>query len=101
MAARAVRVFAHEAGNVFMSDLAELVAAESRDLGRTVEARTAGIPFADDALNVIVAPHEYFQMEPEISTDRRSELVRSCALLTTEQPGTPWFELSTSIATAC
>jgi hypothetical protein len=98
---RPLRIFAHRAGNIFMQDLAELVAAEARDLGRSVEIRTAGAPVPDGALGIVIAPHEYFHLEPEVSPDRWPEFARSCAFLTTERPGTPWFELSASISRAC
>jgi hypothetical protein len=84
-----------------MLDLAELLAAEARDLGRMVEVRRTGIPALDDALNIIVAPHEYFHFEADVPPDRRSEILRSCAVLTTEQPGTQWFELAASAALGC
>jgi hypothetical protein len=91
-----VNVFVAARGNRFMTDLAAMVREAA---GRTRPARlvTDELPRVDGSINLVVAPHEFF----ELTGAGRHELQAAAAAsvcIGTEQPGTPWFRLT---ADAC
>jgi hypothetical protein len=95
-AAAPVRVFVAERGNRFMTDIAAMVC-EAAGSSRPAQLVTGELPAADGAINLVVAPHEFFEL-----TDAAPSALRAAAAASicigTEQPGTPWFRLS---ADAC
>jgi Glycosyl transferase family 2/Glycosyl transferases group 1 len=93
----AVNVFVAERGNRFMSEIAEWIAEAARLSGRSVAIVNDRLPTADGSINLVVAPHEFF----ELFEARPHDLQRAAAAsvcLNTEQPGTSWFLLA---AEAC
>jgi hypothetical protein len=91
-------------GNVFMAELADLVAHGLADLGRTVERAGPELPQAQPGVvDLVVAPHEYFTLAARAGADadRLAEAAASVVALCTEQPGTPWFDDQVAWCTAC
>ena len=90
---RPVRVFVAESGNAFMADIAGWIVEAARLAGRTAELSTNGLPRRDRSLNLVVAPHEFFVLNP--CTDVELEAAAQCSIpICTEQPGTPWYRLA-------
>ena len=88
-----VKVFVAARGNQFMSDIAGWIAEVAAMTGRRVEVVTDRLPTADGSINLVVAPHEFF----ELHTAHRKDLQRAAAAsvcINTEQPGTSWFGLA-------
>lgn len=87
-------------GNVFMREIAQLVVAALTDLGRDAELRADAVPVAQPGqIDLVVAPHEYFTLA-DLSHGERRAAARRSICIGTEQPGTPWFELSAAWAAA-
>ena len=89
----AVKVFAAKRGNQFMSDIAGWLAEAAALTGREVEIVNDRLPAADGSINLVVAPHEFFELYPA----SRKALQRAAAAsicVNTEQPGTSWFRLA-------
>ncbi len=81
-------------GNLFMRDLAQLYAAALGDLGFDAQVKVDGIPTGEaGVVELIVAPHEYFVVGPQLTDRERRAVARRCAMLTTEQPGSHWWEV--------
>jgi hypothetical protein len=88
-----VNVFVAATGNEFMRELAGWLVEAAALTGRAAHLVDDRLPEADGRLNLVVAPHEFFSLYPA----GRRELVRAAAAsvcVGTEQPGTPWFEMS-------
>jgi hypothetical protein len=86
------RVFAHHRGNVYMREIATWIVDGLRALDVEAELENLGLPGQrHDALDIVVAPHEYFHFESAGAALLRSTLAR-CALVNTEQPGSQWFD---------
>ena len=88
-----VKVFVAARGNQFMSDIAGWIAEVAAMTGRRVEMVTDRLPTADGSINLVVAPHEFF----ELYAAHRKDLQRAAAAsvcVNTEQPGTSWFRLA-------
>ena len=89
----AVKVFAAQRGNQFMNDIAGWIAEAAALTGREVEIVNDHLPAADGSINLVVAPHEFF----ELYQASRKALQRAAAAsicINTEQPGTSWFRLA-------
>jgi hypothetical protein len=89
----AVNVFAAKRGNQFMNDIASWIAEAAALTGREVEVVNDHLPAADGSINLVVAPHEFFELYPA----SRKALQRAAAAsicVNTEQPGTSWFRLA-------
>jgi glycosyl transferase family 2/glycosyl transferase family 1 len=92
-----VNVFVARRGNQFMGEIAGWIAEAAASTGRPVEVIDDRLPTADGSINLVVAPHEFF----ELYAAPRRELQRAAAAsvcVNTEQPGTSWFRLA---ADAC
>ena len=75
-------------GNLFLKDLAELMASVLVDLGVSATVVTDGIPTGEAGIaDVIVGPHEYFVIDSDLPLDRRQEIAAASVMLTTEPPG--------------
>jgi len=88
-----VRVFVAARGNGFMHDIAEWFVDAAGASGRASELVHDDLPSADGSINLVVAPHEFF----ELHTAPKIDLQRAAAAsicVGTEQPGTPWFRLT-------
>ena len=89
----AVKVFVAKRGNQFMGDIAGWIAEAAASTGRAVEVIDDRLPIADGSINLVVAPHEFF----ELYAAPRRDLQRAAAAsvcVNTEQPGTSWFRLA-------
>ena len=90
---RRFAVYAASAGNYFFGEIRDLVAAGLEELGFEVQRRDERGGFACDAdWHLVVAPHEFFHLGagPALVERTPPQLV----LVTTEQPGSPWFALA-------
>lgn len=76
-----------------MREIAQWLVDALGDLDRRAELRTAGVPEASaDVVNLVVAPHEYFELGGFDEQQRRTGPAASIPVCT-EQPGTPWFDV--------
>jgi len=87
------------AGNHFITELLETVASEARALGASVTSVADHFPEPEPGTAYVYVPHEYAALAPEEGLPTAVQRARSIALCT-EQPGTPWFELSAAHAAA-
>jgi GT2 family glycosyltransferase len=86
-------VHAAEQGNAFMLEIAQWLVAALGDAGHGAALRTAGVPQAGGGVvNLVVAPHEYFELALTDPVQRAAGAAASIPVCT-EQPGTPWFEI--------
>lgn len=92
-------VYVSSSGNIFMTEIAALIAVSLSDLGYECVFPAPGLPEAGlGRVNVVVAPHEFFPLQAGIT---EAELLAAAAQSVTvgvEQPGTDWFELGTHYA---
>ncbi len=91
-----VRVFVAPDGNRFMRDIAAMVveAAGTEYPAQLIDDR---LPEPDGAINLVVAPHEFFELCPGPTRDLQRAAAASVCI-GTEQPGTPWFRLTADVA---
>ena len=86
-------VHAAEQGSAVMLELARWLVAALADAGRVAAVRTGGVPRAGaGVVNLVVAPHEYFELALSDPADRAAGAAVSIPVCT-EQPGTPGFEV--------
>ncbi len=92
-----VNVFVAARGNAFMTEIAQWIVEAARLSGRDARMVDGRLPHADGSLNLVVAPHEFF----ELFVASTAELQRAAAAsvcIGTEQPGTTWFDLTLDAA---
>jgi glycosyltransferase involved in cell wall biosynthesis len=94
---RRVNLFATSKSNLFIIEIAELAAAGFREIGCEAQLFLDEVPQEtppEDTLQIIVTPHEYYNLFLSEMVDRRRarQLTRNAILLCTEQPETHWFE---------
>jgi hypothetical protein len=94
-AAASTRVFVARRGNGFMADLAAMLVDAIGPGARLVH---DDLPANDGVLNLVVAPHEFFELFEAPAKALRAAAAASVCI-GTEQPGTPWFELTVDAAT--
>jgi Glycosyl transferase family 2/Glycosyl transferases group 1 len=88
-----VKVFVAEHGNQFMTDIAGWIAEAAAETGRAVAVIDDRLPAADGSINLVVAPHEFFELyRAPRRTLQRAAAASIC--INTEQPGTSWFRLA-------
>ena len=90
---RPVAVYAAAAGNAFMTDIASWMVEAARLAGRDARLVRHGLPTDDGSINLVVAPHELFPLS-EATDDEVSRALAVSVPVCTEQPGTPWFNLT-------
>ncbi len=93
MSVAPVNVFVAKRGNRFMREIAGWITEAAASTGRRVALIDDRLPTADESINLVVAPHEFF----ELNAAQRKELQRAAAAsvcVNTEQPGTSWFRLA-------
>ncbi len=88
-----VRVFVAAHGNEFMRDIASWIVDAARLTGRTADLISSELPAPDGSINLVVAPHEFFELYDAPPTVLQQAAAASICI-GTEQPGTPWFDLT-------
>ncbi len=88
-----VRVFVAPTGNQFFDDIGCWLVEAAQQSGRAAVLVTDRLPTTDGSINLVVAPHEYFELFDAPTADLQRAAAASVAVCT-EQPGTPWFHLS-------
>ncbi len=85
-------------GNTFMNELLDAVGGAARELGADVIDAVDAAP-ADDGPGTayLLVPHEYFATTSQGTWPTAGQRRRTIAFCT-EHPGTPWYELSSSLA---
>jgi hypothetical protein len=94
-----VHVFVTSLGNYFMIEIAHVFDEGFRANGVNSKVLIDKIPAltpAPNLIQIVVAPHEFFSLflEPRLTEGEVQEIVKAVYMLNTEQPFTPWFELS-------
>ena len=92
-----VNLLATSKSNLFIIEIGELIAAGFREIGCQAELHLDEVPEenpAEDTLQIVVTPHEYYNLFLSELFDRRRarQLTRNVVLLCTEQPETHWFQ---------
>ena len=94
-------VYVSARGNVFMTEIAGLLAAALGDLGYTTVFPAPGLPErAPNRVNLVVAPHEFFPLQRGIAEGTLLKAAAAAVAVGVEQPGTAWFELGAHYASA-
>lgn len=96
-----VRLLVTSAGNEFMVDLAQTFAKGLRGVGVGASVQVDEEPRLSGTVSeIVVAPHEYFPLflAPTLSPSALEDVNRRIFVLTVEQPGSPWFEVSVPYA---
>lgn len=93
---RAVTVFVAPDGNAFMTDIASWLVDAVRRTGRTAALVSDRLPEPDGSINLVVAPHEFYVLRDDADAEVR-RAARCSIPICTEQPGTPWFELTAGL----
>lgn len=88
-----VNVFVAATGNAFMRDIAAWITEAAVLSGRTATLVTDRLPAVDGSINLVVAPHEFFELSDAPTADLQHAAAASICVCT-EQPNTPWFHLS-------
>ena len=88
-----VNVFVAATGNAFMRDIAAWIAEAAGLDGRVATMVTDRLPAPDGSVNLVVAPHEFFELSDASAADLQRAAAASICVCT-EQPNTPWFHLS-------
>jgi len=96
MSGRPVNVFAAERGNAFMTDIARWLVEAAQLCGRAASLHQDRLPAADGSINFVVAPHELFGLSHATDDELRRAMSASVPICT-EQPGTPWFNLTAAL----
>ena len=79
-----------------MTDIARWVVEAARQAGRTATLVCDRLPSASDAINLVVAPHELFLLD-DASDSAVGRAAAASVPICTEQPGTPWFNLTAGL----
>jgi GT2 family glycosyltransferase len=95
----AYQVYVSPVGNVFMTEIAEMVVHSIEESGREVSLLRHGLPKSEPGtINLVVAPHEYFTLITGFTEAAIVRAAAQCITLGVEQPGTQWFELGARYA---
>ena len=87
-------VYVSDRGNIFMTEIAALLAAALGDLGYSTVFPAPGLPErARDRVNVVVAPHEFYPLQRGVRESDLLKAAETAVSVGVEQPGTPWFDL--------
>ncbi|MFZ0667399.1 MAG: hypothetical protein WAM97_16715, partial [Acidimicrobiales bacterium] len=94
-------VYVSDRGNVFMTEIAMLLSLALGDLGYETVYPAPGLPEPGPGrINLVVAPHEFFVLQPDLSELELLSAAGCSVCIGVEQPGTDWFELGTHYASA-
>ena len=95
-----VRVYVAAGGNEFMADIGGWLVEAAKLCGRDAALCDDGsLPTADGAVNLVVAPHEFYELSD--SSDAERHRAAQCSIpVCTEQPGTKWFDMTVLLVEA-
>ena len=96
MSRKPVDVFVSSRGNAFMTDIARWIVEAAQQSGRTAALVCDRLPSASGAINLVVAPHELFVLD-DASDATIARAAAASVPICTEQPGTPWFNLTAGL----
>lgn len=96
MSQKPVDVFVSSRGNAFMTDIARWIVEAAQQAGRTASLVCDRLPAVSDAINLVVAPHELFVLD-DASDATIARAAAASVPICTEQPGTPWFNLTAGL----
>ncbi len=92
-------VYVSNRGNIFMTEIAALLAAALRDLGCDTVFPAPDLPEEGrNRINLVVAPHEFYPLHQAYDARELHRAARVSVAVGVEQPGTNWFELGTDYA---
>jgi hypothetical protein len=97
MAGERVCIVSASGQNVFFAEILEAFASAMRAGGFTVEESVDCFPAPAEDLVYLYVPHEYHPLVEELSHPTRAQLSRT-VVVSTEQPGTHWFDLACGVA---
>lgn len=89
------RIFVSRRGNVFMVEIARLIAHAFADAGRQVELIATELPWSEDGVvNLAVSPQEIFTLARAdgVAETLLEDMAASSVCITVDQPGNEWFE---------
>ena len=97
---RLVNVFVAERGNDFMADIAGWLAEAAELAGHPSRlVRDGSLPTDAAAINLVVAPHEFYVLSD--ADNAAIDAAVQCSIpVCTEQPGTPWFDMTVLLSRA-
>jgi hypothetical protein len=88
-----VNVFVAASGNEFMTEIAGWIAEAAAQTGRAAALIEDRLPQVDGSINLVVAPHEFFELHDAPRRELQAAAAASVCV-NTEQPGTTWFRLA-------
>ena len=92
-------IYVSARGNVFMTEIAALLAASLVDLGYETVFPAPGLPESQAGrVNLVVAPHEFFPLQEGVAEADLLSAAAASVSIGVEQPGTSWFELGAHYA---
>jgi hypothetical protein len=92
-------IYVSARGNVFMTEIAALLAASLADLGHDTVFPAPGLPEPGTGrVNLVVAPHEFFPLHEGASERELLAAASTCITVGVEQPGTQWFDIGAHYA---
>jgi GT2 family glycosyltransferase len=82
-----------------MAEIASLIRAALDDLGFNTALLQHQLPAAvPGTVDIVVAPHEFFPLFPDVSEEECLEAAARSVLVTVEQPATSWFPIGSRYA---
>jgi len=91
---RNLNIFVAPTGNAFMRDIAEWIVEAAAETGRPAMLVADGTPPIDPStINLVVAPHEFYVLS-EFDDATLHQAMHISVPVCTEQPGTPWFDIT-------
>ena len=92
-------LYVSDRGNIFMTEIAALLAAALADLGYETVFPAPGLPEKGHGrINLVVAPHEFYPLQRGVGEQALRRAAEASIAIGVEQPGTSWFELGTRYA---
>jgi len=93
------RLFVSERGNIFMTEIAAVLADALADRGYDTVFPAPGLPERSrNNINLVIAPHEFFPLQQEYTETELLRAAEASIAVGVEQPGTSWFDLGTHYA---
>jgi hypothetical protein len=93
---RPVRIHVARSGNRFMRDISTWIRDAAEATGRSATLVLDELPVPDEAVHLVVAPHELYTLV-DASQSALQEAAQCSVPISTEQPGTSWFETTVGL----